>query len=403
MATGKSESETKEKRDELKLDIADFVWEASDKLGDGSFSEVYKCSLHKRMSDAHPMHKYGQHFAIKLIDKRSITINRQSKQFIGAVLRERNALYQCQNVPFVLQLYATAKNDRKIAFITQLCPNHDLLQCLEKYGPFSISAIKYYAACLIYCIKYLHSNCIIHRDIKPENIMLNELNQPILSDFGCVKLIGPKYESESVKSDPDFVGTPQFMAPELITIPKSLLTQSPEDILYGNGDKDDENDNNDDEFLDDDNKDKDKDDDDDKENAEYFKNEENDKRLKDEYYKCLDLWSLGCLLYQLRTGKLLFKGETEFLVFKEVKTMNFTLDKIKDETFKSLLNGLLKEKPMERLGANDKDLKSLQDHTFFDGIEWDKLPEMTAPPLNDNLTKNDTENKPESDIDVCNK
>merc|ERR1712113_838505 len=136
------------------------------------------------------------------------------------------------------------------------------------------------------------------------------MGQPILSDFGCVKLIKPTDES-SVKSDPDFVGTPQFMAPELITIPKSILTQSAEEILYGN-DKN-ENEQNDD--------DEDEDKESEEENAEY--RNESDGRLKNEYYKCLDLWSLGCCLYQLRTAKLLFDGATDFLVFKEVKTMNF--------------------------------------------------------------------------------
>merc|ERR1712129_155476 len=84
----------------------------------------------------------------------------------------------------------------------------------------------------------LHSKGIIHRDVKPENIMLNAVNQPILSDFGCCKLISKK--QEAIQSDPDFVGTPQFMAPELITIPKYILTQSAEQIMNSNENEEEE-------------------------------------------------------------------------------------------------------------------------------------------------------------------
>eukprot|EP01084_Bolivina_argentea_P234931 395474_1 len=237
MAEAKSDNTSSSKpkiknRQELRLDIGDF--EFTEKLGDGSFSEVMKGSLKKRMSSTHVLHSYGKYFACKLIDRRSLTINRQATQFIGAVLREKKALYECSNIPFILQLYATAKNDKNIAFITELCINGDLLQCLDTNGPFSLNAIKYYASAIIYALDKLHLKCIIHRDIKPENIMLNDINQPIISDFGCVKLIKPQFELESIKSDPDFVGTPQFMAPELITIPKSLLTKSAEELLNGN-------------------------------------------------------------------------------------------------------------------------------------------------------------------------
>lgn len=198
----------------------------------------------------------------------------------------------------MLQLYATAKSDSKIAFITELCPNGDLRACLKQHGPFSLDAVRYYGSCILMALDCMHRKGVIHRDVKPENIMLNGANQPILSDFGCVKLIGNEVKRESVKSDPDFVGTPQFMAPELITIPKSILNMTPEQIFEGNGD-DEDNGNEEAE---------DADKEEEKENAAYFN--EIDGRLKDEYYHCLDIWSFGCLLYQMRTGKLLFDAAT---------------------------------------------------------------------------------------------
>lgn len=59
-------------------------------------------------------------------------------------------------------------------------------------------------------MQYLHKNHIIHRDIKPENIFLNESFEPKVADFGLSKkLEGTIYQSETV-------GTPLFMAPELL-------------------------------------------------------------------------------------------------------------------------------------------------------------------------------------------
>ena len=115
-----------------------------------------------------------------------------------------------------------------------------------------------------------------------------------------------------------------------------------------------------------------------KENAAYFN--EDDGRLKDEYYRCLDLWSLGCLLYQMRTAQMLFDAATEFLVFKEVKTMNFTLDAIKDENLKDLLQKLLREAPMDRIGAGG--IHKVKKHLFFAKVDWSKIIEQEPPSFN---------------------
>merc|ERR1712087_333565 len=106
-----------------------------------------------------------------------------------------------------------------------------------------------------------------------------------------------------------------------------------------------------------------------------------DGRLKSEFYAALDVWAFGCLLFQLRTGKMLFDGETEFLVFREVKMMNFELTQIADAAMKALLEGLLKEKPMERIGARDIGL--VKKHAFFVSVQWETLTKLESPPFNE--------------------
>jgi len=61
-------------------------------------------------------------------------------------------------------------------------------------------------------LEYVHNQKIIHRDIKPSNILLDEDNQPKISDFGIVKLI--ENEEEAKTSTGVGVGTPDYMSPE---------------------------------------------------------------------------------------------------------------------------------------------------------------------------------------------
>jgi serine/threonine-protein kinase len=67
-------------------------------------------------------------------------------------------------------------------------------------------------------VDYAHEKGIIHRDIKPSNILLDERNvssgsigEPILSDFGIVKLLGAPSSTQSSW----WFGTPLYTSPEL--------------------------------------------------------------------------------------------------------------------------------------------------------------------------------------------
>lgn len=59
---------------------------------------------------------------------------------------------------------------------------------------------------------YLHQNGILHRDLKPENILMHN-GQPKLSDFGFSININKDMDANVLKQY--WVGTPEFMAPEV--------------------------------------------------------------------------------------------------------------------------------------------------------------------------------------------
>ncbi|XP_069789232.1 serine/threonine-protein kinase TAO3 isoform X3 [Narcine bancroftii] len=81
----------------------------------------------------------------------------------------------------------------------------DLLEVHKKpLQEVEISAITHGA---LQGLAYLHSHNLIHRDIKAGNILLTEPGQVKLADFGSASIVSPANS---------FVGTPYWMAPEVI-------------------------------------------------------------------------------------------------------------------------------------------------------------------------------------------
>ncbi|KAJ9471573.1 Mitogen-activated protein kinase kinase kinase A [Diplonema papillatum] len=62
-------------------------------------------------------------------------------------------------------------------------------------------------------VAYIHSKRVLHRDIKGENVLVAKDGRAVLADFGCSKLMTVGASSGSST----FIGTPCWMAPEVIT------------------------------------------------------------------------------------------------------------------------------------------------------------------------------------------
>jgi serine/threonine protein kinase len=81
---------------------------------------------------------------------------------------------------------------------------------LRRENIFNEARTKFYAAEIILALDYLHRNKCIYRDLKPENVLLEDSGHLKLTDFGLSKWL-----SAGQKMSTSFVGTAEYLAPEI--------------------------------------------------------------------------------------------------------------------------------------------------------------------------------------------
>ncbi|CAF3402602.1 unnamed protein product [Rotaria sp. Silwood1] len=86
-----------------------------------------------------------------------------------------------------------------------------------------------------------------------------------------------------------------------------------------------------------------------------------------------DWWSFGVLAFEMITGHLPFHGANRKETMNMILKAKLAMPTYPSLEAQSLLRMLFKRNPANRLGAGPDGFRNIQNHPFFESIDWDKL------------------------------
>ncbi|KAI9204351.1 serine/threonine-protein kinase SCH9 [Polychytrium aggregatum] len=108
----------------------------------------------------------------------------------------------------------------------------------------------------------------------------------------------------------------------------------------------------------------------------------------------VDWWALGILFYEMTTGLPMFYSTDRATMFHNIVHQPISFSPSYDPIAAKIVQALLQRDPQKRLGAGPRDALEVQEHEFFDGIDWIKvLKKDLCPPFKPNVEcETDTSN-----------
>jgi eukaryotic-like serine/threonine-protein kinase len=112
--------------------------------------------------------------------------------------------------PNIVPVYQVGEHEGQAYFCMKYVPGQTLAQ-LVATGPLPQRQAATYLAAVARAVQHAHDRGILHRDRKPANVLLDENDQPLVTDFGLAKRVEG---DPSLTGTGAILGTPSYMAPE---------------------------------------------------------------------------------------------------------------------------------------------------------------------------------------------
>ena len=177
-------------------EITDY-YEILNKLGKGSYSEVYKI---KSLKD-------NKYYCLKIINITEKNFSKNNNEIL--ILKKLN------NHPNIIKYINNYKTSNNLYIIFEFCEysdfNHLIKNNIKEKIYINEDIIWEFSYQCLKGLEYLHNNNIIHRDIKLLNIFLTKDKVIKIGDLGMAKIITNKVINLYSR-----VGTPLYLPPELI-------------------------------------------------------------------------------------------------------------------------------------------------------------------------------------------
>ena len=175
-----------------------FHWRRGDYIAQGATGTVYQAMN----TDT------GEFIAVKQFLVREIDM---SAEELDAYSKEIELMSDLSHQHIVKYL-GTETVDGTFNILMEYVPGGSLAAIIKQYGGLGESVLRKYTRQILLGLEYLHGHGIVHRDIKGGNILVDNAGTIKLADFGCSR----RMSSDTTQSKKSIVGTPYWMAPEVI-------------------------------------------------------------------------------------------------------------------------------------------------------------------------------------------
>ncbi|MGE0375392.1 MAG: serine/threonine protein kinase, partial [Planctomycetaceae bacterium] len=193
------------------LTVADGRYIVRDKLGMGSMGHVF------RAFDA----RLETEVVIKVPTDRRLA----DPEFHQRFLQESRLLTQLSH-PRIVKILDVGEHEGVPFFVMPFIDDGNLLDRMldehRKQRALPPASLKDWLRSTAEALDFMHKKGYIHRDVKPANILFDTHGQVYLSDFGLSKiLMDEEHQSSGLTAANAVVGTPNYVAPELVLARKN--------------------------------------------------------------------------------------------------------------------------------------------------------------------------------------
>ncbi|KAE8250918.1 hypothetical protein A4X13_0g4252 [Tilletia indica] len=172
------------------------VYQIGQCIGKGQFGSVYK-ALNTTT---------GMMLAVK-----RIKLTGKTEREITQLMQEVDLLKKLEH-PSVVKYEGLVRSDGALNIILEWVESGSLYLTLKSFGPFNEALCASYVVQILEGLHYLHNRHVVHCDLKAANILTTKKGNIKLSDFGV------SLNLQAMATRKDAVGTPNWMAPEVITL-----------------------------------------------------------------------------------------------------------------------------------------------------------------------------------------